>query len=401
MKREVVFLLMAGAVIALLAVSGCMEEREQAQVNLIYTRGTGPMPMMLATNQIDGYIAWQPFVEVGPVAGIGKVLVYSQDMPPKGRWTSHPCCVLTANNDMIQKSPELVDALGALTILATQYVREHPAEAADVVADWLAGKGNFTYGEVSVSSVEVMNRALPTIGFVNEPSEKWIAGNLDFLHALRDLGTIKGRLSNTTDNESRAILFNSGPYHRAMEMIANGTIPTPPKAERQLGIGYLMSDHHAALFVAVKKWDLFESSYNISLRPRDPAQTRPEIVDLYVNGEKVAEFRLVAGDAGPQLMQLSATDQIQFAFVGNPPAISAIDSKVPVSILMAVNTEGSGVVIAKDAPASDWTGFIRWAEERTQKNEPLRIAAPGKGSIQDVMIRYSLESSGVKVVEVS
>jgi NitT/TauT family transport system substrate-binding protein len=45
---------------------------------------------------VDGYIAWQPFVEVPPMAGIGKVLVYSGDMPPEGKWKDHPCCVFTA-----------------------------------------------------------------------------------------------------------------------------------------------------------------------------------------------------------------------------------------------------------------------------------------------------------------
>jgi uncharacterized repeat protein (TIGR01451 family) len=35
------------------------------------------MPTLLATKQIDGYIAWQPFVEVAPVAHIGKVITYT------------------------------------------------------------------------------------------------------------------------------------------------------------------------------------------------------------------------------------------------------------------------------------------------------------------------------------
>jgi len=59
-------------------------------VIITYTKGTGPMPTLLGTDQIDGYIAWQPFVEVAPLAKIGRVLVYSGDMPPEGRWKNHP-----------------------------------------------------------------------------------------------------------------------------------------------------------------------------------------------------------------------------------------------------------------------------------------------------------------------
>jgi NitT/TauT family transport system substrate-binding protein len=99
-------------------------------------------------------------------------------------------------------------------------------------------------------------------------------------------------------------------------------------------------------------------------------------------------------------MQLAATDTVQFAYVGNPPAISAIDKGNPVKILMALNTEGSGVVVVTDSPATDWDSFVKWAKERSAAGKPVRMAAPGKGSIQDVMLRYALEESGLSVQEV-
>jgi NitT/TauT family transport system substrate-binding protein len=96
-------------------------------------------------------------------------------------------------------------------------------------------------------------------------------------------------------------------------------IATPTPVEGAVGVGYLMSDHHAALFVAIKKWEYFNDTYGIALKPRDPAASRPDTADLMVNGEKVAELKLISGDAGPQLMQLMATDNIQFALVETPP----------------------------------------------------------------------------------
>ena len=35
------------------------------------------MPMLLATKQVDGYIAWQPFVSIASKSGIGKVVALS------------------------------------------------------------------------------------------------------------------------------------------------------------------------------------------------------------------------------------------------------------------------------------------------------------------------------------
>ncbi len=382
--------------------TGCIAPTQPANtVNILYSKGTGPMPTLLGTRQVDGYIAWQPFVEVAPLAGIGKVLVYSQNLPPAGRWDNHPCCVLTARTDVMDRNPALVDALSALTILSTQYINEHPNETAEIVADWLAGKGNFTYGNISVSSVEVLKRAVPTVRFTNEPTDKWENGNIEFLYALRELGTITGSLKNTTDNESKALLFDTGPYQRAEAMINSGNITTPPSEKNQLSIGYLLSDHHAALFVAIKDWEYFNQTYGIALKPRTTAGGRPDLADLIVNGKTVATFRLISADAGPQLMQLAATGEVQFAYVGNPPAINAIDKGTPIKILMAVNTEGSGLVVLPDSPATDWDGFVNWAKQRASSGKPVIIATPGKGSIQDVMIKYAIEESGLTVSESS
>ena len=370
-----------------------------AQVIVTYTKGTGPMPTLLGTDQIDGYIAWQPFVEVPPMAGIGKVLVYSGDMPPEGKWKDHPCCVFTATEKAIAEHPDLVNAMTASMILATRYLEEHPDESAEIVAEWLAGKGNFTYGDISVSSVDVLKRAFPTVKFENEPTEQWMDSNIEFVHALRELQVLTGSLKDSPDADSKALLFDTTPYDAAQSMVDKGMIATPTPVEGAVGVGYLMSDHHAALFVAIKKWEYFNDTYGIALKPRDPAASRPDTADLMVNGEKVAELKLISGDAGPQLMQLMATDNIQFALVGNPPAISAADKGTPVKIIMAINFEGSGVVVTEDSPATDWNSFVAWAKERSAAGKPLKIAAPGKGSIQDVMIRYSLEASGLSVTE--
>ena len=384
-----------------LLIAGCITPSPSGEnsVSVIYTKGTGPMPTLLATDQIDGYIAWQPFVEVAPLAGIGKVLVYSGDLPPAGRWKNHPCCVFTARQDAIDNTPELTNALTAAFVLSTQYISEHPNESAEIVADWLAGKGNFTYGNITVSSVDVLQRAFPTVKFVNEPTDEWKNDNLEFVYAQRELGVLTGALVNTTDAESLRLLFDTRPYESAQVMIQSGQITTPLTQSKPISVGYLLSDHDAALFVAVKNWKYFQDNYGIALKPRDLTASRPDIADLIVNGVTVAEVRLVPADAGPQLMQLASTDTIQYALVGNPPTIAAIDKGTPVKIIMALNNEGSGIVIAEDAPANDWDSFVTWAETRSAGGQPVKIAAPGKGSIQDVLLRYALEESGLSIKE--
>ena len=109
--------------------------------------------------------------------------------------------------------------------------------------------------------------------------------------------------------------------------------------------------------------------------------------------------RLIAANAGPELMQLAATNSVQMTFAGVPPAIAAIDRGTPIKILHPLNNEGSGLVATAGSPATNWASFADWAEERSSAGRPLTIAAPQKGSIQDVMLRYALKDSGFAITE--
>ncbi len=94
---------------------------------------------------------------------------------------NHPCCILFARDDLLAQNPDLVTAISALTQASSTWINEHPAEAAEIEAEFLVGKGNFTYGNVTVSSVDVLNDAFPTVKYTNEPSPEWIAGTKKFV----------------------------------------------------------------------------------------------------------------------------------------------------------------------------------------------------------------------------
>jgi ABC-type nitrate/sulfonate/bicarbonate transport system substrate-binding protein len=401
-------------VIALIAITlfvfaaGCTQPAgtptppSQTTVGILYSKGVGPMPMLLATKQIDGYIAWQPFASIASESGIGKVVVYSGQLPPAGSNINHPCCILFARDDLLAQNPDMVTAISALTQASSKYINEHPAEAAEIEAEFLVGKGNFTYGNVTVSSVDVLNEAFPTVKYTNEPSPEWIAGTKKFVATEIELGYITGKLKNATPEQLNAELFAFGPYENAKQQLAAGYIKTPPKATKPITIGYLNGDmHSAALHIALKKWQYFNDTYGVTLKPRDMTQARPEVADLIVNGIPVAEIKLVGGDAGPQVMQMASTDIVQMGYVGVPPTVAAIDKGTPVKIIHPVNTEGSGLVVDVNAPVTDWNTFVAWAKVRSAEGKPLKIAAPGKGSIQDVMLQYALKDSNIAYKETS
>jgi NitT/TauT family transport system substrate-binding protein len=368
------------------------------EVDVMYAGGVGPMPVLLSTNQVDGYIAWQPYVSVATVSGIGQLVTYTKDFPPVPEWNNHPCCVLTARDELYASNPDFVNAMAAQTILADEWITEHPAEAAADMSTWIIGNDTIKFGDQSVPAISVMKDAIPTVRYTTEPTPEWINGTKNFVNAQISLGYVTGSLKNTSAENMDATLFNFKPYGDAKKMIANKKIVTPAKLNKQVGIGYLKGDMHGgSLIIAVKEWKYFNDTYGIAIKPRDPTAAKPEICDLIVNGIPVAELKLVAADAGPQLMQMEATDIVGMGYAGVPPAIGSIDKGSPIKVLMPINTEGSGLVATKGSPAHDWNSFISYAGQRSASGKPLKIAAPSKGSIQDVMLQYSLKSSGVTI----
>ena len=159
MKTSMLIGILACAAVILLAfASGCIENGSKpgnvtpvssgtagkTTVAVMYANGVGPMPMLLSTSQVDGYIAWQPFASIATEARIGNIIAESQDLPPDGKWKNHPCCVLTVRDDLLARNPDLVNAISAQTILADRWITENPDKAAEDLAEWLVGKGNFT-----------------------------------------------------------------------------------------------------------------------------------------------------------------------------------------------------------------------------------------------------------------
>ena len=122
-------------------------------------------------------------------------------------------------------------------------------------------------------------------------------------------------------------------------------------------IGYLPSDHDAALFVADKQ-------------------------GLYA--EKNITTELVQFNNGGDLMTAMASGQVDIGYVGIAPVLSSVSKGVPVKVISSAQTEGSGIVVTKDSG-------IKSAADLKGKS----IATPGEASIQHVLLSYYLKKNGL------
>jgi NitT/TauT family transport system substrate-binding protein len=78
----------------------------------------------LRTDQIDAFIAWEPYPARAFTAGVGKVLAASRDI-----WKDHPCCVLVADERFLEKDLEKARGVVRGHVRAIDFIRQNRDEA--------------------------------------------------------------------------------------------------------------------------------------------------------------------------------------------------------------------------------------------------------------------------------
>lgn len=401
MQKKCILLGAALLCFALIFTAGCISDG--AKTNYDATIEVVQIPAAqqissLSLESIDGMVNWQPFVAASTVSDIGKVISYSQDLPraDNGSWAEHTCCVFGANASGI-KNKELATVLTGLMIAANNYITENPDDAAVYVADWMYGTTDPEYGGKTVKSVDILKASLPTIKFSTEVTDTWKNSNFEFLGIQRDLSTIVNNLKTTSKEQTNSLIYDFNAYNEAKKILDSKSAFPTPKNET-IGIGYLLSDHDAPLFVLVKNWQYFKDNYNAYLKPVEEYSGAAEEAELYVNGQKVCNVKFVQGNGGPYLMTMLQANSIQYAIAGTPPFLSSIDNQTGLKILAPIMTEGSALVVRKDASANNWNEFVAWAKKSTAEGKNLVIAIPQTNSIQDVQLRSALESANIEYV---
>lgn len=124
-------------------------------------------------------------------------------------------------------------------------------------------------------------------------------------------------------------------------------------------IGYLPSDHDAALFVADAQNMYQKEGINI---------------------------KLVQFNNGGDLMTAMASGDVDVGYVGITPVLSSIEKGVPVKVISGVQTEGSGIVVGNNSGI-----------DSVQDLAGKSIATPGDASIQYMLLKYYLKQNNMDI----
>lgn len=124
-------------------------------------------------------------------------------------------------------------------------------------------------------------------------------------------------------------------------------------------VGYMPSDHSAALFVAYA-----QKTY----------QKNHIKVELY-------QF-----NNGGDIMTAMASGDIDIGYVGITPVLSSIEKGVPVKVVSSVQSEGSALVVGDKTGITDVTQL-----------KGKQVATPGMSSIQHILLTYYLKQNNMKM----
>lgn len=147
-----------------------------------------PLPLM-ETRSIDGFVMNQPGVAVAVHKGLGKVVAELRDLPPKGKWVNHPCCCVCATQQTLKTHPGVVKAFLKLILLSTRLIKSDQQLAIDCAARWTK------YDKA------IEKASIPTIVYIAEPTDTWVAGMNTWADMVRDVKLFTGRYAGVPSDE--------------------------------------------------------------------------------------------------------------------------------------------------------------------------------------------------------
>jgi NitT/TauT family transport system substrate-binding protein len=136
------------------------------------------MQNALIAGDVDGYIAWEPYVSQSEFTGNETVFIYSKDI-----WPDHPCCVVISTDKFIKNNPERLKKFLKVHVEATNYTNTHKNETAIILSKKLGTNLN----------VEV--EALKQVNFIAVPTTEFDDNIIKLIGIQKELGYVNNNLT--------------------------------------------------------------------------------------------------------------------------------------------------------------------------------------------------------------
>jgi NitT/TauT family transport system substrate-binding protein len=139
------------------------------------------VPLMqeaIDTGKADGYVAWEPYVTQANLTGDDHVLVYSGDV-----WNDHPCCVIFATQNMMNKKPDQLRKFLKVHKEATDYINGNLNDTALIVSKKLGTNYN-----IEMESLE-------HVEFIAVPNDDYNSNLMELVNLQKQFGYVNNNLT--------------------------------------------------------------------------------------------------------------------------------------------------------------------------------------------------------------
>lgn len=124
----------------------------------------------LRTNQIDGFMAWEPYPAQAVKMGIGRILVTSGDI-----WKNHPCCVLVVDKRFAERNGDRIRKTIQAHQKSIDFIHENQDEAVRIAVKYTGmdeetirnAMSNVTYtSSLNVDGLKEYVKFLSGLGYI-------------------------------------------------------------------------------------------------------------------------------------------------------------------------------------------------------------------------------------------
>ncbi len=165
-----------------------------ADVLTVDLKGLANLQPALTSKQVDAWVAPAPQPELAVASSNGKLLGGLDTFSEDGKWANFPCCTFAASSNVINNSPEIVQALTQIIHDTTEYVQENKEACAEAICS------NIGIEEDVFNKTYIMYNTAPT--------KSWQEGIGLYYDAMVQMGKFEGKLAADTYDAAKDKVFN-------------------------------------------------------------------------------------------------------------------------------------------------------------------------------------------------
>jgi NitT/TauT family transport system substrate-binding protein len=159
-------------------------------IELVNLQKGGAIVPALEKGSVDGAVINEPFGSVAESRKVAKTISLLGELPPAGKWKNHPCCCICATQATIDGNRGVLKTLLKMLYSTTQLIREDPAAAGRLAAQWTK----------KPEAVEL--KSVPNIVYLMEPGEAYRKGLETWFGIMEGIGKFQGDLKGKSFDEA-------------------------------------------------------------------------------------------------------------------------------------------------------------------------------------------------------